>query len=332
MKGFKETLGQRVIIGDGVMGSLLQARLTGQSFPDELNVTRPEIIGSIYEEYAKAGADFLTTNTFGASPLKLREISSGLEKDYERINRAGVRLARVVADRRGIWVAGNIGPCGRLIDPLGELSFTQAVDNFARQARALAEAGADFILIETMTDIQEFRAAVVAALSVTDLPLAASMSFTNEELSISGTDGEVFAVSADFVGMHAIGANCGHSLANTKKVIEKIVSRSTLPVLCQANAGLPVLENGKTVFKVSAVEYADFMEDIYRMGVAVIGSCCGSDPEFTRLLAERFKEKPVLKRTVSPRLFCPPAPRPLRLPKSECFLLASGSIPPAGRD
>ncbi len=300
MKKITDILGKKVIIGDGSMGALLESRLSGPFIPDELNLSNPELIRDIHREYARAGADFITTNTFGASPLKLREIS--LEKRFGAINREAVRIARSIAEKNRIWVAGNLGPCGKLIEPLGEMEFSQVRQNFSRQARELEKAGADFILIETITEIQEFRAAVVGALSTVRIPVMASMSFVNDDLSLSGTDGGVFAVTSGFPGLTAVGSNCGNSLENMNKAMKKIADFSILPILCQPNAGLPVVEKGKTVFKVKAGEFADFMEDIYRLGTSIVGSCCGSDPDFTRELARRFKRRPVFKRKLPPDL------------------------------
>jgi 5-methyltetrahydrofolate--homocysteine methyltransferase len=300
MKKIMDILGKKVIIGDGSMGALLESRLSGPFIPDELNLSNPELIRDIHREYARAGADFITTNTFGASPLKLREIS--LEKRFGAINREAVRIARSIAEKNRIWVAGNLGPCGKLIEPLGEMEFSQVRQNFSRQARELEKAGADFILIETITEIQEFRAAVVGALSTVRIPVMASMSFVNDDLSLSGTDGGVFAVTSGFPGLTAVGSNCGNSLENMNKAMKKIADFSILPILCQPNAGLPVVEKGKTVFKVKAGEFADFMEDIYRLGTSIVGSCCGSDPDFTRELARRFKRRPVFKRKLPPDL------------------------------
>jgi len=330
MADFKKTLGKRIIIGDGVMGTLLQSRVNGAHVPDELNLSQPDLVAAIHEEYAAAGAHFLTTNTFGASPLKLREAGAGLVDQVDRINRDAVALARKVADRHGIWVAGNIGPSGKLIDPLGGLPFIEAVENSAAQAAILADAGVDFILVETMTDIQEFRASVIGVRSACDLPLVASMSFTDGDVSISGTGGEVFAITSDFVGVAAVGANCGHSLENNGKAVKEILAHTSLPVLFQPNAGLPVLEAGRTVFKVDAKAFADFMEGIYPLGVAIIGSCCGSDPGFTHLLARRFAGRAVRPRTLPEGLRLSSRTRAAVAGKDRLFLVGE-RINPTGR-
>jgi 5-methyltetrahydrofolate--homocysteine methyltransferase len=297
-------LGKKVIIGDGAIGSLLQQHITGDFIPDELNLSKPDLVERLHYDYASAGADYLTTNTFGASPLKLKDI--GLVKKFKNINAEAVKIARRMADMKETWVAGNIGPSGKLIEPLGDLTFDDMKKNYAAQAKILENSGADFILLQTITDIQAFRAAVVGILSTVKIPVLASMSFTNDDLSMSGTDGRAFAVTSDFIGLSAIGANCGTSLKNMKRVVEKIAHYSYLPILCQPNAGLPVVENGKTVFKVKPEEFADFMEEIYGLGVSVLGSCCGSTPEFTKELSEKFKGREVLKRDINKNLDYPP--------------------------
>jgi len=293
-KNIKTVLGKKVIIGDGVVGTLLQAKISGPFVPDEMNLSRPELIEWIYEAYAKSGADFITTNTFGASPLKLKE--AGLDKEFKKINQHAVKMAREVAEKTPVWIAGNIGPCGHLIEPLGDLQFGEAVENFSRQAKVLEAAGADFILLETIPEIQEFRAAVIGILSMVKIPVLAGMSFSQEDLSISGTGGKVFGVTSGFAGLSAVGSNCGNSLDNMKKVMEDLSVYASLPLLCQPNAGIPVLEKEKSKFKVTPEEFADFMEHIYKLGVSIIGSCCGSTPDFTSKLAKSFKGRPVFPR------------------------------------
>jgi 5-methyltetrahydrofolate--homocysteine methyltransferase len=300
MKKITKILGREIIIADGSMGSYLQLQLSGDFYPDELNLSRPEIVEHVHYDYACSGADFITSNTFGASPLKLREV--GLEKKFKTINESAIKIARRIADMKEILVAGNIGPCGKLIEPLGDMSFDEVVNNSAQQAKVLEKAGADFLLIETITDIQEFRAAVIGSLGAVKIPVLATMAFTNDELTLSGTDGITFAVTSDFVGLSAVGSNCGTSLENMKKVMEKIGPYSSLPIVCQPNAGLPVVEDGTTIFTIKADEFADHMEDIYRLGASIIGSCCGSTPDFTKKLAEKFRNRRVLKRPITQEL------------------------------
>lgn len=300
MKNIKKVLGKKVIIGDGAYGSLLQEEISGDFIPEELNLLKPGLIERLHYDYACSGTDFLTTNTFGASPLKLKDV--GLKKTYKKINAEAVKIARRIADMKKIWVAGDIGPSGKLIEPLGDLTFDDMMKNYSAQANILEKSGVDFILLETITDIQEFRAAVVGILSMVKIPVLAAMSFTNENLSLSGTDGKAFAITADFVGLSAVGSNCGATLESMKMVMEKIARYSHLPVICVPNAGLPVVENGETIFKVKAKEFADFMGEIYGLGTAVLGSCCGSTPEFTKKLSEKFKNREVLKRDVNKNL------------------------------
>lgn len=325
---FNQMLGEQIIIGDGVFGSLVQQELGQNIISDELNLTNRGFVEKIYREYARNGADFLTTNTFGATKLKLEEV--GLEKEFENINRAGVELANKVADEFDVFVGGNIGPLGKLIEPLGSLSFDEAVKHFADQASLLQQFGADFILIETIPEIQEYRAAVIGALSCVKIPVIASMSFPNDDLSLSGTNGSVFAVISEFPGLRGVGSNCGNSLENMKKVMEKICRVSPLPLICQANAGIPVLENGKTVFKVKPAELADFMEEIYTLGVSIIGSCCGSTPEFTEKLSKKFKGRPVLPRKTDDSLNLATRTTMKRVSSDKVFIVGE-RINPSGK-
>ena len=330
MKSIKKLLGKRVLIADGVFGTLLQQRLAGDFITDELNLSRPDVVERVHYDYACAGADFLTTNTFGASPLKLEAV--GLKNAFKRINREAVAIARRVANMKEIWVAGNIGPSGKLVEPLGELTFDEMVKNYAEQAEVLTKAGVDFILLETITDIQEFRAALVGILSVAEVrvPVLGTMSFTGNDLTFSGTDGRAFAVTGEFPGLSAIGSNCGTSLESMKRVMEKIAAYSHLPLICQPNAGLPVVVEGKTVFKVTADEFAGFMEDIYRLGGAVLGSCCGSTPDFTKELAEKFKHRDVLERKVPNNLILSSGTTIKEVSPQKVFLVGE-RINPTGR-
>ncbi len=328
MKKITDILGKNIIIGDGAMGTLLQNEISGSFIPEELNLSRPELIKKIHLEYAKSGADFLTTNTFGGTSLKLEDVS--LSDRFEEINSAAVKTAREVADNMGIFVAGDIGPCGIMVDPMGELGFDQAGDIYGNQAKVLESSGADFILLETITDIQEFRAAVVGITETVKIPVIASFSFTNDELSMSGTPADVFAVTSGFISLSAVGANCGTTLDNMGKIIEKIVKYSSMPVLCQPNAGLPEVENGKTVFNIGAVEFADFMEKMYETGVSVIGSCCGSTPDFTKELADRFGGRKVVERSFDKRLFLTSGTKLKRVSNRKIFLVGE-RINPTGR-
>jgi 5-methyltetrahydrofolate--homocysteine methyltransferase len=217
------------------------------------------------------------------------------------------------------------------MEPMGELTFDDMVKNFTAQAEVLVKAGVDFILLETITDIQEFRAAVVGILSAAaKIPVMASMSFTSDDLTFSGTDGRAFAVTAEFPGVSAVGSNCGASLESMKRVMEKIAAYSHLPLVCQPNAGLPVLEDGKTVFKVTADEFAGFMEDIYGLGAALLGSCCGSTPDFTKKLAEKFKHRDVVKREIYDNLILSSRTTIKEISLQKMFLVGE-RINPTGR-
>jgi 5-methyltetrahydrofolate--homocysteine methyltransferase len=300
LKRITSVLGKKVLIADGVLGTFIQQSVEGLCMPDEANLTHPALVERLLNDYSACGADFISTNTFGSSQIKLKDV--GMDKQFKKINTEATVIARRVADARGIWVAGDIGPTGKLLEPLGELSFDDAVKNFSAQAALLESCGVDFILVETIPEIQEFRAAAVGILSTVKIPVMMTMAFPNDHHSLTGTDGGTFAVTSEFAGLAAVGSNCGTSLENMKVVMEQMGRYTPLPLICQPNAGLPSMENGKPVFKVKADEFADFMEDIYQMGGAVLGACCGSTPEFTCQLAKKFKNKPVIKRNINNEL------------------------------
>lgn len=324
----KDILGRRIIIGDGSTGAYMQQLTPGSFYPDELNLSRPDIVETVYKGYAAAGADFISTNTFGASRLKLRDM--GLDKDFTAINRTSVRLARRTADAYHCWVAGNIGPCGRLPRPTGDTPFEDLMLNAAEQAGILQQEGADFLILETMTDIQEYRATLAGILSVAKIPVLATMSFTQEERTLSGTDGKTFAVTGAFPGLAALGINCVSSFQHLKTILSGIACFSPLPVICQPNAGLPTVINGKGVFSMTPETFADNMEEIVALGAAIIGSCCGSTPDFTRLLAERFKGRKVIERHPPSELTLSSRTAVHRVSRDKLFVIGE-RINPTGR-
>ena len=286
---FIERLGREWLFFDGGMGSILQERgLAAGELPETWNITHPDEIQSIHRAYLDAGSDIINTNTFGANALKfpdnLREIVESAV--------AHAKEARRQAGREDAYIALDIGPTGRLLQPLGDLPFEQAVALFGEVVRIGAAAGADLVLIETMSDSYELKAAVLAAKENCDLPVLATVIFDeNGKLLTGGTVDAVVAL-LEGLGVDALGVNCGLGPKQMVPIVKRLTEVSSLPVIVSPNAGLPRSENGKTVYDIRADEFASLMAEIADLGVQVLGGCCGTTPAHIRAMIEACKAKP----------------------------------------
>lgn len=244
------------------------------------NLDNPDAVGGLHEEYAAAGAQILTTNTFGGTRARLA--LAGLDDRVHEINRAAATLARQVADRHGILVAGDLGPSGELFEPLGALTPDEAREMFAEQIRALVDGGVDLILAETMSDLAEARAAITAARQVApDLPVVATMSFDTNLRTMMGVDPAACVRELVDAGADAVGANCGRGPQEMEQIAVQLVANRTDEVLlvAQSNAGLPQLRGGHFVYTVDPAGMATHARTLRDLGIDVIGACCGSSPE-----------------------------------------------------
>jgi len=290
-------LGRDILVLDGAMGTMLQRQsLPAEQAPMQLNVTAPEIIEDVHRLYALAGADCATTNSFGGTRYKLA--AHGLDDQVVELNRAAVRLARTSG---ALHVLGDIGPTGLVLEPLGSAAFDDVFHAFAEQAGALASESPDALLIETMTDIAEARCAVLAARSVSDLPVFVTCTFgLNGRMDLSGTDPETAAVILEAVGASAVGLNCGLGPEQMLPLVERMARATSLPIIVQPNAGLPKLVDGKTVFPGTAFEMGQYAGRFVDAGATLIGSCCGSTPEFTGSIVDFVSGHHPATRTAPP--------------------------------
>ncbi len=283
-KGFLELLRTGLILFDGATGTMLQRLgLKGGGCPDELNIKEPSIVRKVHSAYREAGSAVVTTNTFGANRVKLREYS--LEGRVREINMAGAEIARSCGD--GL-VAGCIGPTGRFVEPVGDMDFDEAVDIFREQAEALKEGGVDLFIIETMMDIKEMRAAVVAV-KEEGLPVIVTMTFEDTMRSMLGTPPDVFAIVAEALGVDCVGVNCSLGVEGIYKAISIMSSKTRLPLIAQPNAGIPVLKDGRTVFPSTPQEMASFVPKLVEKGVRVVGGCCGTTPEHIKEMGDALR-------------------------------------------
>ena len=296
MPDFLSELNKRQLVFDGATGTMLQRLgLKPGGCPDELCLKNPELVKKVHRAYVEAGSDIVTTNTFGANRAKLEEYS--LEGALREINIAAARCAReAIGDRR--FVAGGIGPTGRFVEPVGDMPFEDALAIFSEQARALKEGGADLIIIETMMDIKEMKAAIMGAKS-TGLPVVATMTFDETMRTVLGTPPESFAIMAAALGADCIGANCSLGIEGIYKAVLAMSKVVSIPLIAQPNAGLPMLKGTETVFPASPEEMAAFVPKLVDSGVRVLGGCCGTTPEHIKMMGDVFRGlAPAGKRTV----------------------------------
>ena len=291
-----ERLGREWLFFDGGTGTILQERgLTAGELPETWNLTRPEELIAVHRAYLDAGSDIICANTFGANALKFPQ-------NLREIVEAGIRnaqQARREAGREDAYIALDVGPTGRLLQPMGDLPFEQAVEVFGDVVRIGAAAGADLVLIETMSDSYEAKAAVLAAKENCDLPVLVTTIFDEKGKLLTG--GTVDSVVAMLEGLRvdALGVNCGLGPKQMLPIVRRLTEVSSLPIIVNPNAGLPRSENGKTVYDIDADEFADLMEQIADLGVQALGGCCGTTPVHIRKMIERCKN----------HYFVPPVPK-----------------------
>lgn len=281
---------EKIKFFDGGMGTMLQAAgLKAGVLPETLNITNKEMILTVHKAYADAGCEYITANTFGANCLKF--------ENYDEIIKAGIDLAKSMGKK----VLLDIGPTGKLLKPMGELAFDVAVDVFTKTVIA-GKDGADAILIETMSDTYEIKAAVLAAKENCDLPIIVTMIFDENGRLLTGADIKTAVTMLEGLGVDVIGLNCGLGPKQMIEYVKELRKWTSLPIAVQPNAGLPVSVNGKTVFNVEPEEFAQDMKKIAELGVSYVGGCCGTTPEHIRQMIELCKDIPA--NVPEPKNYC----------------------------
>ena len=288
MSAIYEALEKATLVSDGAMGTMLQGRgLTDGGAPELWNVEKPEEIEAVLEAYAAAGANFITTNTFGGTAGRLA--MHGLEDRLAELNKAGALIARKVADRHpGCFVMGDIGPSGELMEPMGTLTPESGKVLFAAQISALVAGGVDAILIETMSDLGEVEAAVAAAQEVAPgLPIIVTMSFDTNLRTMMGVKPAMAIKHLAALGVRIVGANCGRGTDEMSQIAKELVEARPegVFVITQSNAGLPKLQGDEFIYDGTPEEMARYAAEMKNLGVNIVGSCCGSSPAHTQSIA-----------------------------------------------
>ena len=287
---FLEKLKEKPLLFDGAMGTMLMKAGRGSlKTPILLNRDEPDLVTDIHRQYYAAGADVVITNTFGGSPLKLA--ADGLEQQLADLNRKAVALARRACPE-GKFVAGDIGPSGKMIQPLGEVAPEEMQENFFSQATVLIESGVDLIIIETMYSLEEALAAVQGVRQAGDILLLASMTYSktkNGFFTVMGDNIPQCVSDLEEAGADMMGANCTLNSTDTIDMTAELRAATGKPLLIQPNAGKPVTSKGVTYYEQTPAEFAGDAQKIHAAGADMIGGCCGTTPEFIEAVAETLR-------------------------------------------
>ena len=291
-KDFKNLLNEKVLILDGATGTELQKYnfLEGVSTPEELNIKFPKRIQKIYSSYIDSGSDIILANTFGANRLKLSQYK--LDTKINEIINVGVSIAKKEAKKTNSFVAGDISSVGAYLYPLGNVYFDDAYQAFKEQAKILSDSGVDLIIIETMTEIKELKAAILAVKDVCELPIITQMSFTQEGTTVTGTDILSFIAMAESLEIDAIGMNCSVGPETLLQLAKFMAKNTNLPISFKPNAGMPQYINRQTIFPGTSEEFVKICLQAYNYGINMFGGCCGTNPEYIKLLSSNLKNRP----------------------------------------
>ena len=290
----QERLKKEILVFDGAMGTQLQeAGLKAGEIPECLNITHPELIQSIHQKYLNAGADFITTNTFGANALKMKDVNYSLKEIIEAAIDNAKAAQKNTNRQNNSYIALDIGPIGQLLEPMGTLSFDQAYEIIKEQV-LLAKDKVDLVLLETMTDIYEVKAGVLAVKENSDLPVFVTMTYETNQRTLSGCDPVTMVNILEGLNVDALGINCSLGPVELTPIINEVLKTASLPVILQPNAGLPCLVAGKTCYNMDSDTFGAESIKHVKNGVRIIGGCCGTTPEFIAKLKKAIPAKPVI--------------------------------------
>ena len=287
---FRELFNNSILFFDGAMGTELQKNgLKKGELPENLNTHSPQIVARVHKSYLDAGCNIISTNTFGANSLKFDNVNEIITKAVEITKNA------IAESGKEAFVALDMGPLGKLLKPYGDLEFETAYDLYKEQVVAGANAGADLILIETMGDLYEIKAAVLAAKENTDLPVLVSMIFDEKGILLTGADIKTAVITLEGLGVDGIGMNCGLGPDQMLELLKEMQKYSSTPIFVQPNAGLPVSINGVTTYNVTPEEFAQKQLQILKNGACALGGCCGTTPDHIKAMIDLCKNEPIQK-------------------------------------
>ncbi|MGI6238257.1 MAG: homocysteine S-methyltransferase family protein [Christensenellales bacterium] len=283
-----ERAARGIVVFDGAIGTMLEGYLAPGELPELLNLTMPDVVCGVHRAYLDAGSHVVETNTLNANRLNLDKVG----RSVEEVIGAAVRCARraVAESGRAGEVALSMGSLGVMIEPFGALSFEAAYDLYAQMARAGAQAGADLIIIETISDLREAKAAVLAAKGETDLPVAVTLTYFENGKLLTGADAKTCAAVLGALGADIIGLNCGLGPSQMRAMVEDYANVSRAPILVNPNAGMPALVDGKSVYAVAPDAFAEETAALVQLGARLVGGCCGTTPAHIRALTSRIAE------------------------------------------
>ena len=289
----KEQLNKRPLLLDGAMGTMLQVYgLKSGECSEGWNISHPQIVQKIHQEYIKAGADIILTNTFGANRVKLSSFNK--QNDVIEINKLAVKIAKEAIKsvrelKKKVLLAASVGPTGKILEPYGPLSLKEVYENYKEQTVILEKAGVDLIILETFYDLEEIKAALKATKENTNLMVIASMTFDKNLKTIYGVDPERTVIVLENEGADGVGANCGTGPEVLYKVLKIMKKVSKTYLIVEPNAGIPELVKDKIVYPSSPKIMADYTEKFVKLGLNLIGGCCGTTPLHIKAMSDKIR-------------------------------------------
>lgn len=285
----REYIRDNILIFDGAMGTMLQQKgLKIGENPEVFGLKNHDKLLEIHKAYLRSGSNVVTTNTFGANELKLDKLGYTVEEVVDNAVRVAKMSIEKVDKSKQRYIALDIGPIGEMLEPMGTLSFDRAYEIFKRQAIQGEKSGANLIIIETMMDLYEAKAAVLAVKENTNLPLFLTMTFDENGRSFTGCMPESMVATIEGLGVDAIGVNCSLGPKQLLPIVEKIAKLTSLPVIVQANAGLPDIIDGKAIYNVEENEFFEYVKKFINVGASIIGGCCGTNPKFIKKICDNL--------------------------------------------
>lgn len=327
---FQQLCRQRIIYLDGATGSnLMKAGMPVGVCPEQWILEHEQALIDLQTAYIEAGTDILYAPTFTANRIKLKEYD--LEDQIEEINTRLIKLSKMIAKDKAL-VAADLTMTGKQLKPMGPLDFEELVDIYKEQIQYAEKAGADLIVIETMMSLQETRAAAIAAMEVSRLPVMATLTFESDGRTLFGSDAKSAAITLSHLHVDAIGANCSTGPDQMCRIIEAMAEVTDIPLIAKPNAGLPSLdENGMTVYDMDSDTFSEQMIQIVESGATILGGCCGTSPEYIKKLVDKTKDLPVVARSLAGRRFLSSERQSLTFGLDDCFMIVGERINPTGK-